>query len=68
MAKGKEAAKTESDIDKAKRLINEEKDKRSNICLSEIEEILKKHNCQLIVSGQFSANNIQTNINIIAND
>lgn len=66
MSKGKD--KVETEIEKAKRLINEEKDARSKTCLEEIESVLKKHNCQFIVSGQFSGMQIQTNINIIAND
>ena len=55
-----------TEIEKAQELINAEIKRVDEECSNEINEVLKKHNRQLVVSGQFQGNEIKTSISIIA--
>lgn len=54
----------ETDVDKAKRLIEEDRKQREESCANEINEILKKHNCIAVIEGQFSGNQFQSGLRI----
>jgi len=46
-------------------LINAEIKRVDEECSNEINEVLKKHNRQLVVSGQFQGNEIKTSISLV---
>lgn len=54
-------------IEEAKKLIEEENQKRAQECSDKINEILKEFNCTLTVKGQFIGNQLQTAIEIVPN-
>ena len=54
-----------TELEKAKKLIEEITKKEDEACSNEINEVLKKHNRQLVVSGQFQGDKIQTGISLI---
>jgi hypothetical protein len=56
----------QTEIEKAQALINAEIKRVDEECSNEINEVLKKHSRQLVVSGQFQGDKIQTSISLIA--
>ena len=56
----------QTEIEKAQALINAEIKRVDEECSNEINEVLKKYNRQLVVSGQFQGDKIQTSISLIA--
>jgi len=55
-----------TEIEKAQALIEAEIKRVDELCSNEINEVLKKHSRQLVVSGQFQGDKIQTSISLIA--
>jgi hypothetical protein len=55
-----------TEIEKAQQLIDAETKRVDEICSNEINEVLKKHSRQLVVSGQFQGDKLQTSISLIA--
>jgi len=55
-----------TEIEKAQQLIEAETKRVDELCSNEINEVLKKHNRQLVVSGQFQGDKLQTSISLIA--
>jgi hypothetical protein len=56
----------QTEIEKAQALIEAEIKRVDEECSNEINEVLKKHSRQLVVSGQFQGDKIQTSISLIA--
>lgn len=56
---------TAVELENAKKLIEEITKKEDEACSIEINEVLKKHNRQLMVSGQFQGDKIQTSISLV---
>ena len=56
----------QTEIEKAQALINAEIKRVDEECSNEINEVLKKHSRQLVVSGQFQGDKLQTSISLIA--
>jgi hypothetical protein len=56
----------QTEIEKAQALIEAEIKRVDELCSNEINEVLKKHSRQLVVSGQFQGDKIQTSISLIA--
>ena len=54
-----------SELEKAKKLIEEITKNEDELCSNEINEVLKKHNRQLVVSGQFQGDKLQTSISLV---
>jgi hypothetical protein len=54
-----------SELEKAKKLIEEITKNEDELCSNEINEVLKKHNRQLVISGQFQGDKIQTSISLV---
>ena len=54
-----------SELEKAKKLIEEITKNEDELCSNEINEVLKKHNRQLVVNGQFQGDKIQTGISLV---
>lgn len=54
-----------SELEKAKKLIEEITKSEDEICSNEINEVLKKHSRQLVVNGQFQGDKIQTSISLV---
>jgi hypothetical protein len=54
-----------SELEKAKKLIEEITKSEDELCSNEINEVLKKHNRQLVISGQFQGDKIQTSISLV---
>lgn len=54
----------ETDVDKAKRLIEEDRKQREESCANEINEILKKYNCIAVIEGRFSGNQFESGLRI----
>lgn len=54
-----------TEIEKAQELINAEIKRVDEECSNEINEVLKKHNRQLVVSGQFQGDKLQTSISLV---
>lgn len=54
-----------TEIEKAQELINAEIKRVDEECSNEINEVLKKHSRQLVVSGQFQGNEIKTSISLV---
>lgn len=52
-------------LEKAKQLIEAEIKRVDEECSNEINEVLKKHKRQLVVSGQFQGNEIKTSFSLI---
>ncbi len=56
MEEKKENKKDETEIEKARKLLEEDKQQRLQACAEEIQIILKKYNCQMVPVIQVSAN------------
>ena len=56
----------QTEIEKAQALIEAEIKRVDEECSNKINEVLKKYNRQLVVSGQFQVDKIQTSISLIA--
>jgi len=56
-----------TDLEKAKEVIELENKRITDECSKEINEVLKKHNCSLVISGQFEGDKIQTLASIMIN-
>jgi hypothetical protein len=54
-----------TELEKAKKLIEEITKNEDELCSNEINEVLKKHNRQLVISGQFQGDKIQTSISLV---
>lgn len=54
-----------TEIEKAQELINAEIKRVDEECSNEINEVLKKHSRQLVVSGQFQGDKLQTSISLV---
>jgi hypothetical protein len=54
-----------TELENAKKLIEEITKKEDEACSNELAEVLKKHNRQLVVSGQFQGDKIQTGISLV---
>jgi len=54
-----------TELEMAQQLIEAEIKKVDEICSNEINEILKKYNRQLVISGQFQGDKLQTSISLI---
>ena len=54
-----------TEIEKAQQLIEAEIKRVDEICSNEINEVLKKHSRQLVVSGQFQGDKLQTSISLV---
>ena len=56
-------------VNEAKALLEAENKRITELCAKEINEalepILKKHDCNLIITGQFQGNEIKTGFNIV---
>lgn len=52
-------------VESAKAILEAEEKRINELCAKEIEAVLKKHNRQMIVSGQFHGSQIKYNINIL---
>jgi hypothetical protein len=56
----------ESELEKSKRILKEEQTAREKKCADEFQQLLKKHNCDVIISGQFSGIKIEYGLHFIA--
>jgi len=54
-----------TELEKAKKLIEEITKSEDELCSNEINEVLKKHNRQLVISGQFQGDKLQTSISLV---
>lgn len=54
-----------TELEKAQQIIDAEIKKLDEICSNEINEILKKYSRQLVISGQFQGDKIQTSISLV---
>jgi hypothetical protein len=54
-----------TELENAKKLIEEITKNEDEACSNEINEVLKKHNRQLVVSGQFQGDKLQTSISLV---
>lgn len=54
-----------TELEKAKKLIEEITKSEDELCSNEINEVLKKHSRQLVVNGQFQGDKIQTSISLV---
>jgi len=61
----------QSALDAAQELIKAEQQKKIELASKELDMLIgtwsKKHNCSLVISGQFQGNQIKTNINVVPN-
>lgn len=66
----KTAPVKENSVDKAKRVIIEERNSRENICLKELQEVMKKvlakHKCDMLIEVQTSGNVAKPGLRIIS--
>jgi hypothetical protein len=62
--KGKSSVK-ESDIERSKRILKEEQQAREKKCADEFKNLLDKHKCDLIITGNFSGPTIEYRLHFV---
>ena len=60
--KGKKTQPKVNKLEEAKKLIEEQAKKEIELCGKEVNQVLEKHNCTMIVQGRFIGNQIEYQI------